>query len=85
MKGTMIKPTLEKNAEVPDIPMMYNMTESEYRKYLEGDKIMFIDHHDVIRDGLTSRPLATTSEQLEMLIEWLENCRRWMKPMPKEE
>ena len=52
-----------------DIPTMSRMSNDDYRNYICGEGGFFVDHHDVLRDWITGRPLATTLEQLEILLE----------------
>jgi len=64
-----LKHTVEIDAV--DIPTMYKMTEDDYRKYIDS-KMLFVDHHDVLRSGFGEYPLAVTKAQLLMLIEHLK-------------
>ena len=64
--------------EVPDIPTMYEMSKDEYRKYVQQDGILWLDHHGNLRDWLTGRPVATTQEQLDIFIKELQKHRDLM-------
>ncbi len=66
--------------ECVDIPTMYAMSDSEYRAFLRNDSLMFVDHHDVLRSYVADYPLATTLEQLDILIEELHKLRQKMVP-----
>lgn len=65
--------------EVPDIPMMYEMSGDDYREYVQQDSILWLDRNDILRDRVTGRPVATTREQLDILIEELQKHRGRMK------
>ncbi len=82
MSGVMLKPEdLKLNAaiELPDVATLYEMSEGEYRAYVEGDNIVRLDEHGVLRDSLTSRPIATTLEQLDILLEKLDGYLKRMR------
>ena len=64
-----------------DIPTMYDLSEEQYKNYIKWT--FDVDHHDVLRlqrgsDG--APPLATTLEQLDMMISYLEYLRDEMVP-----
>jgi hypothetical protein len=61
--------------EVVDIPTMYGMSDEQYRDFLKQDGLMFVDHHEVLRDAIIGYPIATTREQLDILIEELQKLR----------
>jgi hypothetical protein len=71
---------IDLNLEIPDIPGMYEMSEEEYKKYITSEGIFFFDHHDILRDSITGRPLATTLEQLDVLLDELKKYRAKMQP-----
>jgi hypothetical protein len=73
---TTYKGTIE--IEAIDIPTMYRMSEHNYRKFLENGELFWVDHHDVLRSTVAEYPLATTRQQLNLLIEALERCRERM-------
>lgn len=58
----------------PDIPTMYEMSEMDYETYISDEGIFFIND-GVVREASTDRPLATHSDQLEILIHKLEAYR----------
>lgn len=69
MAYSKLKTTTE--VEAVDIPTMLEMSESEYREYLDGG-LLFVDHHDVLRSAPAEYPLAVTRAQLQMLIQHLQ-------------
>ena len=73
-----IKMTVEFEA-VP-IPTMYEMPADEYREFVSADSLVYVDHHDVLRSSLAGYPLATTLEQLDILIAHLRTLRPKMVP-----
>lgn len=67
--------------EVVDIPTMYQMSDDEYRDFIHQGGLgglMYVDHHDVLRSFVADYPLATTREQLDILIEELQGLRSKM-------
>ena len=59
-----------------DIQTMYDLSEEQYKEFIKWT--FDVDHHDVLRlqrgsDG--APPLATTLEQLDMMISYLEYLR----------
>ena len=75
-----------KEIECVDIPTMRGMSDAEYREFLsEGGLggLMYVDHHDVLRSYVADYPLATTLEQFDILIEYLQTLRRKMVPRRK--
>jgi len=69
-----IKPEIENDTEVADIPTMARMSNDEYREYLENS-LIFMDDHDVLRSYITGHPIAANREQLDILIELLQEIR----------
>jgi hypothetical protein len=65
-----IKLNLEE-IEAVDIPTMRALSNTEYRAFVNNEGLFFIDHHDVLRSSPDGYPLATTLEQLNILIEEL--------------
>jgi len=63
-----------------DIPTMYDLSEEQYSKFIK--QTFDIDHHDVLRlqRGGDAAPLATTLEQLDLLISYLSYLRTRMVP-----
>lgn len=61
-----------------DIQTMYHLSEEQYGDYIKWT--FDVDHHDVLRlqRGDEPAPLATTLEQLELLIDYLEDIREKM-------
>lgn len=49
--------------ETVDIPEMIEMSEEEYKDYLENE-LFFTDHNWVIRSGMGEYPIAATRAQL---------------------
>jgi len=64
--------------EAVDIPTMYRMSKHDYQQFLENGELFWIDHHDILRSTPAEYPLATTREQLDLLIQALEKCRERM-------
>ena len=58
-----------------DNPTMRNMTEEQYRRFVQNGELMYVDHHDVLRSYIADYPLAATREQLDILIEELQKLR----------
>ncbi|EMX0311127.1 hypothetical protein AAFZ98_001163 [Vibrio parahaemolyticus] len=60
-----------------DIPSMMAMDDETYRKIVTTD-FFYVDSHENLRDVATDRPIATSLEQLDILIEELGNMRSSM-------
>ena len=57
-----------------DIPTMFDLSDDQYRDYVRNH-LHFIDHHDVLRSEPAGYGLATTREQLDILIAELTALR----------
>ncbi len=68
--------------EAIDIPTMHGLSDNEYRSHITegGGDGFYVDHHDVLRDSVTARPLATTREQFDILMGELSRLRDRMTP-----
>lgn len=66
---------LNREIEAVDIPTMSGMSDGEYRDFIQGDGLVFIDHHNVLRSSIADYPIATTREQLDIFIEELQRQR----------
>ena len=66
-----------------DVSAMQKMSDQEYRQHLRDEEIMFLDGNRILR--LTDRgiPMATTREQLDILIEELRQFRGQLQPKRK--
>jgi hypothetical protein len=64
--------------EVVDIPTMNGMSNEQYRDFIRNDGLVLVDHHNVLRSSIAGYPLATTREQLDILIEELQMLRSKM-------
>ncbi len=69
--------------ECLDIRTMNDMSDADYRDYVHGEGLMSVDHHDILRSSIAGYPLATTREQLDILIDELTQLRRKMVPRPE--
>lgn len=63
--------TIDIGIDVLDIPTMQAMPNPEYLSYVENS-LLWVDHHDVLRATHGDYPIATTSEQVELLIKYLK-------------
>lgn len=66
-----------KDSAAADIPTMREMGTGGYSAYVEGG-LFYVDSHDVLRAVHGDYPLATTSEQIDVLIGYLEDVRARM-------
>lgn len=66
---------LSREIEAVDIPTMSEMSDEQYRDFVRGDGLFFIDHHNVLRSFVADYPLAATREQLDIFIEELQRRR----------
>ena len=53
------------------IPEMQAMSREEYKAFLRGNELFFIDHHGILRSSIESFPIACTPEQVDLLIAFL--------------
>ena len=70
--------TIEVADKAVDIPTMREMDTGLYAAYLE-DTLFFVDHHEILRAQLGEYPIATTAQQVQVLIQYLEGVARRMK------
>ena len=73
--------TIKTNIDVEsvDIPTMFEMPDNDYRDFVREEGLMFVDHHDILRSTAAAYPIATTREQLEILIEELQLIREKLR------
>jgi hypothetical protein len=65
---------VNREIEAVDIPTMSKMSDEQYRKFVQGDGLFFIDHK-ALRSAVADYPIATTREQLNIFIEELQRRR----------
>lgn len=75
---TRMKITTLGNDEVEDIPGMRAMPDEGYANYIKQD-LFFVDHHEILRSSVGEYPIATSSRQVDLLIEHLKVVRQRMK------
>ncbi|MNF50367.1 hypothetical protein D3C84_316620 [compost metagenome] len=63
--------TIDIGTDVVDIPTMQSMSAAEYSNYIENS-LLWVDHHDVLRATHGDYSIATSSEQVELLINHLK-------------
>lgn len=63
--------TIDIGTDVVDIPTMQSMSAAEYSSYIENS-LLWVDHHDVLRATHGDYSIATSSEQVELLINHLK-------------
>lgn len=63
--------TIDIGTDVVDIPTMQSMSVAEYSSYIENS-LLWVDHHDVLRATHGDYSIATSSEQVELLINHLK-------------
>ena len=63
--------TVNTDVDAIDIPTMSKMSNDEYRDYLRGEGLMFIND-GVLRSTAGGYPIATSREQIDALIEHLQ-------------
>jgi hypothetical protein len=61
----------QQEVEAVDIATMADMTEDDYREYLE-DGLLLVDHHDILRSQPAGYPLAVTKAQFKALLRYLQ-------------
>lgn len=75
MSSVLKKIKVNREIEAVDIPTMNEMSDDEYRNFIQVDGLVFIDHHNVLRSSIADYPIATTREQLDIFIEELQRQR----------
>lgn len=70
--------TIDIGVDVVDIPTMESMSGPEYAGYIESS-LFWVDHHDVLRVTHGEYSIATTSEQVEILINHLKGVAARMR------
>ncbi len=70
--------TIDAEANAVDIPSMHKMSPSEYSSYVDSGLFLF-DHHEVLRAVHGGYPIATTAEQVALLIAYLERIAEKMR------
>lgn len=60
-----------------DIPSMSALSDDEYRNIIDGE-MFWVDHHDILKVETSGQPIATSIEQLNILIEELEKMKTRM-------
>ena len=70
--------TIDTEANAVDIPSMYKMPPNEYSSYVDGG-LFFVDHHEILRAVLGDYPIATTVDQVELLIGYLKGVAEKMR------
>ena len=62
---------------------MYDMTDEEYRDHVKHGGLFDLDHQNCLRSTSHSFFIATTREQLDILVEELGKFRDKMEPRRK--
>lgn len=70
--------TIEIGVDVVDIDTMREMPASEYCRYIENS-LLWVDHHDILRATHGEYPFATSSTQVEHLINHLKTVADRMR------
>lgn len=70
--------TIEFGANAIDIPTMQAISVDEYVSYVDGD-LFYVDHHGILRAVLGDYPIATSVNQVEHLISYLQVVANRMK------
>lgn len=71
-----VKFEIDIGGDVMDIPTMESLAPQSYRNYLE--ELMWVDHHDVLRAAHGDYPLATSREQIDLMIGFLQATKARM-------
>jgi hypothetical protein len=66
------------NAEAADIDEMRRMPDEGYANWIDRE-LFFIDHRDILRAIHGDYPIATTSAQAGLLIEYLKGVKARME------
>ena len=62
-----------------DVPTMQKMSAKEYREFLREEELLYLDIEGILRLSPGGNPVATSKQQLDILIEELRQCRAQMK------
>ena len=72
----MIPLSIPEGMEAADIHTIRNMEIGDYTQYLKS--LFFFDHHENLRSSFGDYPVATTPEQVDALIQYLEHIKTRM-------
>ncbi|WP_434340176.1 hypothetical protein [Motilimonas cestriensis] len=64
--------------ELLDIPSLSGLSNDDFKEYV-NEHLLFIDHHEILRDKATSHPIATNKEQVDILINELLKIKGAMR------
>ena len=70
--------TIDYDDNAIDLPSMRKMPIDQYSSYIDKG-LFYLDHHDALRSVLAEYPVATTSEQIEHLISYLQDIAQQMR------
>lgn len=73
-----LKVKIDDEAIAFDIPSMQQLPANEYSSYVEGG-LFFVDHHEILRAVIGDYPVATTVDQVELLIGYLHRVAEKMR------
>jgi hypothetical protein len=62
-----------------DVPTMQKMSAKEYREFLREEELLYLDIEGILRLSPDGNPVASSKQQLDILIEELRQCREQMK------
>ena len=80
MLQSIVKITVEnQNISSIDIPTMESLSSQDYREFIRNEGLFFVDHHDLLKSSVAHHPLATSNEQLEILISELNLLKGKLK------
>ncbi|MEV1965810.1 hypothetical protein ACM7OS_22560 [Pseudomonas aeruginosa] len=70
--------SLEIGVDVIDIPTMHELPRKQYIDYIENN-LFWVDHHDVLRATHGEYPIATSSQQIDDLVDYLKSVAQRMR------
>ena len=74
--------TMNVDTESVDIPTMYELSDDVYREFVRAGGLFDVDNHGSLRSIVAGYPLATTVEQLDILIDELQQLRHKIRSRP---
>lgn len=78
-----VKPPVHKckmDVDMIDLHDLFKLSDADYREFVRDNGLTFLDSHRVLRVASCDSGLATTREQLDILIEELQALRPEMSP-----
>jgi len=68
--------------EAFDVPSLEKITDEQYQDYLAFE-VLSLDHHDIIRSEIGGYPIAATSRQARIFVQYIQDLTEKMEAAGK--